>query len=161
MEIRFEGRLTEAEFRLCHSLMRPRVFRAWWILPVLVLTAVLVLRPYVSGIVRVGIALVVVYLLFKLWGERYWLRRIRRKHRDFDAPVKGTASESGIRWRVEGVSSNDVAWNAFERYVGTEDLILLYHAPNQALAVHRRYFPSLSGWNDFRRLLTERVPSKR
>lgn len=158
MQIRFEGQLTEPEFRLCHSLMQPHFFRAWWLFPSLTLITVLVLRPYVFGIVRVGIALTVVYLVIKLLGQRYLLRRAWKKARHH-APVRGTVFQGGIRWRVEGVASSEMAWNGFERYVETADLILVYHGPNQALAVHRRYFSSLAGWNDFRKLLSEKLPS--
>lgn len=159
METRFEGRLTDTEFRRCHSLMQPRWMRAWWLFPSLALILAFVLRPYVFGAVRVGIALVALYLAFRLWGLRYLLRRTWKKNRHLHAPVKGTVSEWGIRWRLEGISSSEVAWSGFERYVETEDLILVYHAPNQALAVHRRYFASLAGWDAFRKFLSEKVPS--
>lgn len=159
MEIRFEGRLTEAEFRLAHSLMQPRLYRMWWLFPILILVAVLILRPYVGGIVGIGAVVVVLYLAYRFWGRRYLLRRTWKKTRRFYAPVRGTVSEAGIRWSVEGVSSNEMAWSGLEKCVETADLILVYHARNQALAVHRRYFSNLAGWDDFRRLLSERVPS--
>jgi YcxB-like protein len=127
MEIRFEGQLTDNEFRACRALMRPRFFRMWWLFPSL----------------------------------SFWLRATRKRNRLLHAPVKGTLSETGIRWKLEGVSSNEVAWSGFERYVETEDLILAYYAPKQALAVHRRYFASLAGWDTFRKLLSEKLPRRR
>jgi hypothetical protein len=161
MEIRFHGRLTEDEFRLAHSLMQPRLYRAWWLLPILTVVAVLVLRPYVPGVLRIGAALVGFCLVYRFWARRYVLRRTWKKARSLYAPVKGTVSEAGMHWSVEGVSSNEMSWRGLETYVETEDLILVYHAPNQALAVCRRYFPSLAGWNEFRKLLSEKVASAR
>jgi hypothetical protein len=162
--IPFAGQLTEADFRRVSALAGRRVVLGWTALIVVLITVLLarwsweafLAEPVYTGMVF-GLLLLTVPLSLAI--RPLLLRRYWRSNAILRQPITGQASDQGIAWSIEGVSSNQVPWHLLLRYLESSALVLVYLGLNQFLYFFPHYFGGPDDWR-FRALVASKLPRK-
>jgi len=163
--IPFAGQLTEADFRRVSALAGRRVVLGWTALLTAVITVLLTrwnweafwAEPVYTGVVF-GLLLLTVPISLAL--RPLLLRRYWRSNAILRRAIRGEASETGITWDVEGISSNHVAWDLLLRYRESRSAILVYVGLNQFFYFLPHYFGGEAEWQRFRALVASKLPRK-
>jgi hypothetical protein len=92
--------------------------------------------------------------------QRYYVRRHWKSNKLMQQPIKGTVSDEGLNWEVEGLLSSHVPWDLFLRYRESPDMLLIYQGINQVFYFFPRFFENESQWQEFRELVAKKLPRK-
>jgi hypothetical protein len=164
-ELHFTGQLTESDYRSINALAS----RKMWIICGVFLLFLLILNiwngdlqqsllnPWVTILAWLPLVLMIPVLFI---GQRYFVRRHWKSNKVMQRPIKGTASDEGINWEVEGLSSSHVPWDLFLRYRESSNMLLVYQGINQVFYFFPRYFEDDTQWQEFRELVAQKLPRK-
>jgi hypothetical protein len=164
-EVSFAGQLTEADYRRVNELFARRIIWGWSAgLALLIIVQIwqwgwrgIVGNPTWAAIVFVPLILVIP---FSLVLRRFTWRRHWRANKTLHKPVKGTASEEGITWEIEGVASGRFAWDLLLKYRESPSILIIYQGLNQVFYFFPRYFSDDAQWHTFRQLVARRLTRK-
>lgn len=163
--ISFAGQLTEADFRHVSALAGRKVVLGWTVVIAAVIAFLLwrwswedfLAEPIYTGMIFGSLALAIPMSLAlrPLLLHRYW-----RSNAVLRQPFKGEASDQGMTWHIEGVSSNHVPWHFLLRYRVSQSAVLVYVGLNQFFYFLPHYFSSPAEWQRFRTLVATKLPRK-
>jgi hypothetical protein len=164
-EFPFSGQLTEADYR---SINRFATRRVWTVAIVLVIAIVAFnawngsLEESLSGLIPAILTWLPVAIIIPAFfiALKYSVRRHWRSNKIMQRPVSGTVSDEGIKWEVGGVSSSLVPWELCLKYRDSSDVLLIYQGVNQVFYFFPRYFANEAQWQEFRELVSRKLPRK-
>ena len=164
-EIHFSGQLNETDYRSINALASRKL---WAIYGFAILIFVLVdlwngnlqeslLNPMAT--IVAWLPLVVGVPLF-FFVQRYYVRRHWQSNKVMQRPIKGTISDEGINWEIEGILSSHIPWDLFLRYRESSNMLLVYQGVKQVFYFFPRYFANDTEWQEFRELVAKKLPRK-
>ena len=164
-EIQFSGQLTETDYRSISALSARKLWIvAGGVLLVLVLfdlwngglrESLSDLKVAILTLLPVAVIIPVVFLSIRYSVRRHW-----RSNKVMQQPFKGTISEEGINWEVEGLLSSHVPWDLCLKYRESSNMILVYQGINQVFYFFPRYFANEAQWKEFRGLVARKLTRK-
>lgn len=164
-EIHFEGQLNEDDYRAISALAS----RKLWIFSGLCFIILVVYNLWSGGIQQFHSDIKVIFFTWLpiviiipvLFGlQRFFIRRQWRNNKILQQPVKGTISDEGIKWEIDGLSSSQMPWDLLLGYRATSSFLLVYQGLNQVFYFFPRYFSDTNKWEEFRQLVAKKLPTK-
>lgn len=168
--LEFSGQLSENDFKAINAL----IVRKGLIATVMCLLAFTILIIWNAGLrsalwdPSTGIVISSTFAIVSALFVKRWIAR-RRWGRDkiLQQPIRGTVSEDGIDWGVEGFSPLHIPWDSLVRYRESAGIVLLTAYLVVSQAHHFQiyyffpgYFSGESEWQQFRELVVKELPRK-
>ncbi len=165
-ELEFSGQLTEDDYGVISGFAS----RKWWTVSAVCITILIINNIWQGGGLRdtlssPSVAIltwlpIVVFIPVVFVAQRFFVRRHWRSNKIMQRPIRGTVSEEGITWEIQGLSSAHVPWDLLLRYRQSSDILLVYQGISQVFYFFPRYFVNESQWQEFRELVARKQPSK-
>jgi hypothetical protein len=108
-------------------------------------------------LVLLSLAPVFLAIVVIVWLPRWSARRAYRANPAFQHPIAGSASPHGLHMRARH-SESDLGWDAFDHYLHSGGLVLLYMSTAVFHVFPRRFFGNERDWQTFLELVAEYVP---
>ena len=156
-KVKYEGFITQELFAKAQHLHVGKWRLLLWLFPVLMTVWSLVfLQDSLTSVLVFGVSCLFPVVLSRI-SARQW-RRIHRESPYLQEPVNATLTDEGIEF-LTATSSGVLPWSRFIKMKESDDLVLLYQAPNLFNIVPKEFFASPQQWADARALVHLKIQS--
>ncbi len=162
--IMFSGQLTEREF------FQIQKFLLWPILKKIVFAVVALLLAFALLVwhrislhpasFAIQFGPILLFLILFIVFLRASIRKQWQKNNLIKAHISGSANENNIEWHCGDFSQTQYRWDMFQKYRQSDNLILIFQAPNQAIFFPRSFFANDTDWARFKELVATKVTAK-
>jgi len=149
--VEYKGKISYDVFEAAQYLFNGHRWLTLLITPVFTVLAGFVLcKSYLEWFILLSLGLMSIPVLhaYQKWKWRYHYKRSPY----LSEPLKGSVTKNGIITEVPSGKS-ETPWPNFIKFKSTEDLMLLYIAPNAFKTLSKEFFASSEDWEKARQLV--------